>query len=140
MGNVSDSALGDQFTGRYYDIYRVFLTSSGTYIIFEFGLAGLALILLVYWAIFKDCVSVARHGHGIMSALAIGWSGVMAVMLIGTFYHNVIDSRALSILFWYFSGLIAAYRMRLVSGAFDASTDSVVSRQLPLAHKGDHSD
>ena len=137
IGNVSDSALGQQFTGRYYDVYRVFLTSSGIYIIFEFGLAGLALVLLLYWLLFKDSVSVAHRDESIMGALATGWAGVLAVILIGIFYDNIIDSRALSVLFWYFSGLIAAYRMRLVSGAFDASTDSVVSSQFPSAHRGD---
>ena len=137
IGNVSDSALGRQFTGRYYDVYRVFLTGSAIYIVFEFGLAGLGLVLLFYWLLFKDSVSVAHRNAGIMGALATGWAGVLTVILIGIFYENIIESRALSVLFWYFSGLIAAYRMRLVSGAFDASTDSVVSNQFPSARRVD---
>ncbi len=129
--------MGQDFNGRYYDLYSVFLRSSGIYIIFEFGLGGLALVLLLYWLIFKDSVSVASRNESIMGALATGWAGVVPVILIGIFYDNIVDSRALSVLFWYFSGLIAAYRMRLESGAFDASTDTVVSSQFPSAHRGD---
>jgi len=124
IGNVSDSALGHQFTGRYYDVYRVFLASSAIYIIFEFGLAGFALILLLYWLLFKDSVSLAQTDQGIMGALAIGWSGVVVVMAIALLSSNIIDSRALSLLFWYFSGIVAAHRMRAAIGTIEDARDS----------------
>jgi len=137
IGNVSDSALGHQFTGKYYKLYELIALTSAIHIVFELGAGGLGLVLILYWFLFRDSISVAHHDQGMNGALAIGWAGVVVVMLIGLFYHYPIESRGMSVLFWYFSGLIAAYRMRLVSGAFDASTDSAVSRQCPPISKVD---
>lgn len=131
IGNVSDSALGEQFTGEHFRLYETFLESSAILVVFEFGLAGFALLMFLYWKIFKDCVSVAHNDDGIMGALAIGWAGVVITMLLGVFYDNNHENRALSILFWYLSGTIAAYRMRYatgaVSGALNRSVDTHTS-------------
>ena len=57
--------------------------------------------------------SSARKGRGNKAALAAAWAGVTVVMTLALFYSKVEGSSALSCLFWYFSGLIVAERMRL---------------------------
>lgn len=124
IGSVSDSALGEQFGGRYVDVYAPLIENAAGYIIFEFGLAGLVLLMLLYWRIFRDCLHVARMDPGIKGALAVGWAGVVLVMLLGLMYSPIMDSMALSALFWYFSGLVAAYRMRMTIDAAPALSEA----------------
>jgi hypothetical protein len=112
-GNVSDSALGPQFDGEYFRRYQIFLRTSLSIIVFELGLLGAALLLLLYYLIFRDTVAVSRRDEGFMGALAAGWSGVVPVMLVGIAYHFPTENVALSMLFWYFSGLMVASRVRL---------------------------
>ncbi len=112
IGNASASALGRQFTGEHHRLYGPLLTNSMVSIMLELGLAGLALVLLLYWLIWRDTLQVAKSDPGIMGTLAIGWTGVVLVMALGIAYHSPHESRAMSVLFWYFSGLVAAHRMR----------------------------
>jgi hypothetical protein len=112
-GNVSDSALGPQFDGAYSRKFEIFLRSSLTIIVLEFGLLGTLLLLLVYHRIYRDAVSLAQHDDGFMGTLAAGWAGVVLVMLVAIAYHFPAENRALSMLFWYFSGLVVSARMRM---------------------------
>jgi hypothetical protein len=113
IGNASSSALGSQFEGAHYSRYMPFLTNSLVSIILELGLAGLALVTALYWLIWSDTVKVAREAPGLIGALAVGWSGVVVVMFLGLIYHSPHESRAMSALFWYLSGVVIAHRMRL---------------------------
>jgi hypothetical protein len=113
IGNVSDSALGEEFTGEYYRRYEPFLMSSATVLMLETGLFGLGCVLLLFLFIWRDARLVARSDDGMLGALAVGWMGVTGVMVVSLFYNTIIDNGTLSFLFWYFSGLIAAQRMRL---------------------------
>jgi hypothetical protein len=113
-GNVSDSALGSQFDGAYSRKYEIFLRTSLTIIVFELGLLGTLLLLLVYHRIFRDSIALSQNDDGFMGTLAAGWAGVVLVLLVGIAYHFPTENRALSMLFWYFSGLVVATRMRLM--------------------------
>jgi hypothetical protein len=79
----------------------------------EHGALGIVLVLTLHWLILHDSLAVARRDRGPMGALAAGWVGVSVVMAIGLVYHTPVTSLALSYLFWFYSGLIAAYRQRL---------------------------
>jgi hypothetical protein len=114
LGNASKSSLGPRFTGRYNYLLEPFLMSTFSVVVSELGVLGLCLLVGLYWLIFVDCRAVALSASPLMSGIALGWAGVTAVMLICLPYTNMIPSPALSYLFWYFSGLIAAERMRLV--------------------------
>ncbi len=113
MGNASQSALGKEFSGRFNQLYERFLITGFARIMLELGFLGLSLLMCVYWFILQDSRVLARKGRGNKAALAAAWAGVTVVMTLALFYSKVEGSSALSCLFWYFSGLIAAERMRL---------------------------
>lgn len=113
-GNVSDSALGDEFTGLYFARFGPFLITLWSVVVFELGLFGFGLLVLLMWCIFRDSLTLAREGTGLVGALGLGWCGVICVMLFGFFYKTLISNEGVSFLFWYFSGLVVALRMQLV--------------------------
>ena len=113
IGNASESALGRDFSGRFNRLYEPFLIIGFTRVLLELGFLGFGLLLTVYWLIFQDARVVASRGEGNKAAFAAAWAGITIVMAIGLFYSKVEASSALSFLFWYFSGLVAAERMRL---------------------------
>jgi hypothetical protein len=122
IGNASISTLGSAYTGEYNDLLgRYTSNSSGSAFLVEIGVLGLALALLLDWLIFRDTLVVARSDQTIVGAVAVGWVGVTVVMVVSTFYKNIHAFESLSYLFWYFSGLVAAQRMRLALIAYPAT-------------------
>jgi hypothetical protein len=117
IGNASDSALGVQFVGRYYKVFEPFLLSGFARLVLELGVLGVALVMLLYWLIFTDSRIVAAYDNNQKGALAAGWTGVTAVFAVSTFYKDLITFEALSCLFWFYAGLIAAERMRIANRA-----------------------
>lgn len=115
IGNVSDSALGHGFVGRYYRAYAPYAmeTSLGL-LILELGVAGVTLIGALMWLIYRDAWAVARREDDFISAFAAGWVGVSAVIALSLAYTAIVGLASLSFLFWYFAGLVAADRMRHV--------------------------
>ncbi|MGE0114239.1 MAG: hypothetical protein AB7T07_05075 [Steroidobacteraceae bacterium] len=113
IGNASDSSLGQAFSGRYAATFRPFLQTAFSKFELEIGLLGGALVLGIYWLIFQDCRVVARSSGALHGALAAGWTGVVALMTLATFYTKIEVFPSLGFLFWYFSGVIAAERMHL---------------------------
>lgn len=117
IGNASDSALGSQFVGAHFEKFSLFPSSTLVHLLLEFGVLGLGLVLLLHWLIFLDSLAVARQDPGIIGALALGWTGVSAVIVIAFPYTTIITFAAVSYLYWYFSGIVAASRMRAAVGA-----------------------
>lgn len=113
LSNVSNSNLGSGFAGKYARLWEIFMVTSFTKFILELGLIGFGLLLLVYYLIFQDCLALARKGAGLFSSLAAGWAGVTVLIVMCTFYTQIHVFSSITFLFWYFSGLIAAQRMRL---------------------------
>jgi hypothetical protein len=118
MGSTMDSALGPQFSGKYFERYRMF-TEESTFstIMLELGFLGFGALMCVYWLIVRDALFVAEHGNPCLSALSAAWVAITPIMALMLFYTTIHLSVALSFLFWYFSGLIAAERARLASPA-----------------------
>ena len=115
LGNVSDSSLGESFSGQYSHLFRyIAIVSFGVFLL-EIGLLGVAGVFLLYWFVFRDSLAVARHDQGLRGPLAIGWSGVVTIITLTTFYKNIHVFESISYLFWYFSGLVAARRIQLSS-------------------------
>ncbi|MFO1378443.1 MAG: hypothetical protein U1F14_15715 [Steroidobacteraceae bacterium] len=112
VGNASRSQFGEQFAGAYFDTMGPFTGTSFAMVTTELGLLGLALAWLLHWRVFSDARSVAAGGSGLLSAVAMGWCGVVALVTVGYFYKSLIVYDSMTTLFWYFSGLIAAERMR----------------------------
>lgn len=111
-GNVSDSALGRGFEGRHFRLLGAFAQTSGARFILEVGFVGLLLVYFLMWLTYQDAAVVARRPEGLVTGIAVGWTGVVAIMAVSMFYTLLVAQTSLSYLFWYFSGLIAADRMR----------------------------
>ena len=61
--------------------------------------------------LFVDAFHVSR-GDDFMAAFALGMMGVIGVIAFSLPYASVMQSSALSYLFWYTAGLVAAERRR----------------------------
>lgn len=120
VGNASRSQLGQKFWGEHYETLGPFLGTAFAAVVTEIGLLGLLAALLLHGCIFSDSRAVASHGKGVLAALAMGWCGVVALFTLAYFYKNLIAYDSMSALFWYFSGLIAAERMRRQAGVAPA--------------------
>jgi hypothetical protein len=112
IGNASESALGAGFTGRFGDVYKSFLMLSYSRFILELGLVGVLLILAVYAMVFGDARRLAATDRSLFGMLAAGWTGFTIVMVLGSLYTKVEVFSSLNFLYWYFSGVIVAARMR----------------------------
>jgi hypothetical protein len=127
IGNVSDSALGHGFVGRYYRAFAPYATETSLgLLILELGVAGVTLIGALMWLIYRDAWAVARREDDFISAFAAGWVGVSAVIALSLAYTAIVGLASLSFLFWYFAGLVAADRMRHV-----VTNVAPSGRQLP---------
>jgi hypothetical protein len=116
MGNASRSNLGESFTGEYYPLFQSFtVMMSYSVFILELGALGTGLVFLLHWFLLTDSFAVARGDSGLTGAIAIGWTGVVVVMAMATFYITTHVFSSLSYLFWYFSGMIATRRAQLVA-------------------------
>ena len=120
LGNVSPSTLGQNFVGEYNGLFRSFLLTSFTVFLLEIGVLGTALIFLLYWLMGTDALMLAKSKEGMVSALAVGWFGVVVVMFVSLFYTLIHTYSALTYLFWYFSGVVAAHRTQMVLAAHRA--------------------
>jgi hypothetical protein len=113
VGNASNSPLGLKFAGDYYERYKFFLKSAASNFLLEIGILGLLLVLLTSYLVYRDARIVADTDEGITGALAAGWAGVTAVIAVSLFYKNITTSEAITYTFWFFSGTVAAQRVRL---------------------------
>jgi hypothetical protein len=116
LGNASRSAFGEGFSGRYAELFLPFLSTAFARIVLEIGVLGFGLLLCLLWSIFVDARYVAGHATGVKGSLAAAWAGVTLIMTVSLFYKEITTQACLSYPFWYFSGLIAAERMRLALG------------------------
>lgn len=130
IGNATHSALGEAFTGRYFPIFAPFLITGFARIILELGLAGMFLILMMYLLVYRDASAVARHGTGLKRNFAAGFAGFTVVMAVTIPYIDTVVVTPLTYLFWFFAGMIAAERMRLVLAAKESAARAV--RHEPL--------
>jgi hypothetical protein len=119
IGNASDSALGFQFKGKYSALMSEFMITAFSRIVLELGFLGVALMSLFFWAVYRDSRFLARSNSDLKGAIAAGWIGAIAIVSMSMFYKDLTVPASISYLFWYFSGLIAADRMRVVLEARD---------------------
>jgi len=130
LGAVSPSQLGEQFQGPYYQYFQDFLQTAFSSFVLEIGVLGVATLLLLYWFLFSDALTVARHDDTLVGGIAVGWVGVVVLMCISLVYAEIQMASSLSYLFWYFSGMIAARRVQLGYRAETMSASSSVASGL----------
>ncbi len=112
IGNVGESFLGANYSGAYNEQYGDKMYLAFANIIWETGVLGAILIMLLWAKISSDAIWL-RKQTGITSIIALGWIGVMGVLFVSLFYKNIINQNAIGYLFWYFAGLMASERVRL---------------------------
>jgi hypothetical protein len=133
IGNASDSALGRNFIGKHFQKFAPFLKSAAAVFILEIGLLGLGFVLIIDYLIYRDSRAVAEADAGVVGTLAVGWAGVTAVMVMATFYAPITTSEALSYLFWFYSGIVAAERVRLAHPATSHGRHRLARQRLHAA-------
>jgi hypothetical protein len=114
IGNVSESALGNDFTGEHFRRYGHFVQSGLSQLLWEIGILGSFLVFALFGMLFLDALHVSR-GNDFLAALALGTMGAITVVASSLPYTSVMDSGAVSYLFWYVAGLVAAQRSRLLA-------------------------
>jgi len=112
LGNASQSSLGRSFTGEYFRALEFYLLHTIARVMAETGLIGLALLLVLISQIFMDSRRLAGGDQGVRGASAAGWAGITVMVMIGMSYKDLVFSPALTYLFWYISGLVAAEVVR----------------------------
>ena len=117
LGNASVSRLGEGFTGRFGRKYVPVMQTSMIRFVLELGVLGAGLILLLHWRFYRDARSVAADDPGFWGALGAGWAGVTAVIVVAAFYADLLISPAIAYPFMYFTGVLAAHRVRHALGA-----------------------
>jgi hypothetical protein len=112
LGNLSHSALGKGFIGEHYERYKNLIGPQVSLLLWELGVFGLLIVFGFLYRIYKDALT-ARSANGLAGALAVGWTGVVMLMVICTVYKTTISSTAISYLFWFYSGVVAAAAMQI---------------------------
>ena len=113
IGSVSPSNFGKNFEGSYFQLFKKFLITSFTFFLLEFGVFGVTMIVVLFWLVFTDALAVARIDDSLAGGVAVGWTGVVALVALGMVYTIFHEFTSVNYLAWYFSGVICARRLSL---------------------------
>ena len=114
IGNVA-SDFGSPSAYRVLDSEFFATRVTFSYLIWETGLAGATLFLILFLLLLKECAGVASAGNftGTVNAGLFGCSGIM---LFSLFYINIFFSVAITYPFFYMAGLMV-YQAQAISKA-----------------------
>ena len=76
-------------------------------LVWETGVIGLFLFLLFFYFIYQDAKSLSRN-DSFPGIVAVGWSGVVIIVVLSIPYKNIMVFNVIGFLFWYFSGYVMA--------------------------------
>ena len=113
MGNVTDSyfsSLSGKHTEKlHYAAGRLTVT----HLFWELGMLGVVVYVTFFFFLFRDAL-LLRKSDDIFGSFALGWCAVIVIIGLCLGYTNIIHLNVINLMFWYFSGLVAAktYRMR----------------------------
>ena len=124
FGNVNDTSHAI-FAGEYTEFGTLLGTGFNAFL-WETGVIGVVLSLIVPVMSFSDARRVAA-ADSYVSIVANGWVAVALITLLSTFYIRASEAQAISYLYWFFAGYIAAESHRLRMGKTLVATTSVVS-------------
>jgi hypothetical protein len=113
IGNVSESAIPG-LSGEYAEKYRPFNPGMTmlSYVLWERGLIGVICYYILFYIVFKDSRRLINTPDGLISALSNGWSVIILLISISSFYVNFFNENVTSYLLWYFSGYIISEQFR----------------------------
>jgi hypothetical protein len=107
IGNTSPSALGQGFEGAYFESVGHLVGGTVSVLLWELGIVGCLLAFWVVYLVFRDAL-IARYADGFVGGLALAWIGVVAISALGMFYKRTIQFESVSVLFWFYSGVVVA--------------------------------
>lgn len=108
MGSHFRSLSGDHTEKLQYGAEMLSLTN----LFWEIGLLGVTVYVAFFFFLFKDTLLLMRSDD-IFSSFALGWSAVVVIIGISLAYKNFIHINVINILFWYFSGIVAAKTFKM---------------------------
>jgi hypothetical protein len=115
IGSVSPSTMGKKFEGTYFQLFQKFLITSFTFFLLEFGIFGVIMIGVLFLLVFMDTLAVAQVDDSLIGAVAVGWTGIMALIALGIVYTILHEFVSVTYLAGYFSGVICARRISLLN-------------------------
>lgn len=83
-----------------------------THLLWELGLSGVVIYMTFLLFIFRDSVFLSKSPD-VFGVLGLGFTAVVTIVAISLVYKNIYYFNGLYVLFWYFSGVIAARAHRL---------------------------
>lgn len=107
IGNVSPSKLPG-FEGEYahyYNKYRVWFTQI-TLLLWNMGFAGVAVYALLFFAMFKDAVTLARVGSP-DAAIGQCWGALVVLVAMCMVYNSVLMMNEVMFPFMFYAGFVA---------------------------------
>ena len=113
IGNAISKQTSKLIAGEYSHKFRMHggQVSTASQLIWEIGLVGFLLVLLVLFLIFRDSLAL-RHGNHTKNNIALAWAAIFPIVFIMLFYKNSIAMQQVMVCFWFISGYIASQRYR----------------------------
>jgi 4-amino-4-deoxy-L-arabinose transferase-like glycosyltransferase len=127
IGNVSPSFL-KRFEGEFTKYERL-IRGSLSNLLWEIGILGVILFLAFFWFVFFDAKRL-RYSNDLSGAVALGWIGVVIILVLSLVYINYIHRNVIVYLFWYISGYIAAESCRARAPFSRSAMDNFSKSQL----------
>lgn len=110
VGNVTYSYFGS-LSGNRLNKYKPEGLAL-THLFWELGLVGVIVYVTFFPLLLRDAL-LLRKSDDIFGSLALGWSTVIVIMGVCLVYTNLLHLNELNLIFWYFSGLVAAKTCRM---------------------------
>ena len=81
-------------------------------LLWEVGIVGIIGYSLFFLLLFRDSILLSKSS-GIYGSFGLGWCAVTVVVFMTLGYFNMEHCNVINLLFWYFSGIVAARAVRL---------------------------
>lgn len=131
-GNVSDSALGSQFTGRYFAQFDGLNVATAGRLVLELGILGFLLCMLFIFLVAHDSFRAAGTSQGMAAVFSLGTVGIAAIAIFAIIYRDIIVSPAITYLFAFLAGHAISQRQAAPSDPQAAANRLGVTRAVNL--------
>lgn len=109
-GNISDSALGSQFTGKYFYQFEGLSVGTAGQLVLELGFPAFLLSQLFIMLVANDSFRVSERSQGMGGVFALATTGAAVVIPFAMIYRNILDSSAICLTFALLAGYVISCR------------------------------
>jgi hypothetical protein len=95
-------------------------------LVWDIGVVGLVICIVMMIVVIGDSVRLSKE-EGVIGAIGLGWVGVMLMFIASLPYKNLLLLNSTGFLMAYFSGYVAASRMRIDRKRAGVQVDRMVS-------------